>query len=300
MPMFFFISGWFFRSKDDISIGKQILGKARSLLLPYIFFELVQWIILLPFVPQYRNVQTLIYIFTENTYKIPIESGTFGISPIPGAMWFLTAIFFIEAIYIVLDKALKNSWKLHVAVVALVILGMLSPALLPSRLPWALDAAFTGIGFFHIARVMRGTKVEKILGLKLWPAVLVGIVISALIMVCPKINMRTGNYGWYLPFWFNALGAIVAGWNLARYLERMLMHGKILRVISGWLKGIGKNSIVYLCLNQVVILAVTKVLDMIGINGVIAKIPVLILTMVLLFGFEKLICNTRLKVIIGK
>ena len=252
MPMFFFVSGWFYRSKDGVSAGKQIIGKAKSLLLPYIVFEMVQWVILLPFVPEYRNIQTLIYIFTENTYKIPIESGTFGISPIPGAMWFLTAIFFIEAIYIMFDRWFRNNWKLHTSIVILVVFGMLAPATLSFRLPWALDAAFTGLGFFHIARIIHGTKVEKLLNIKLWQAILNGIAISALTMVSPKINMRTGSYGWYLPFWFNALGAIVAGWNLAQYIERLLGHGKILRGGSGWLKGMGKNSIVYLCLNQVV------------------------------------------------
>ena len=197
MPMFFFVSGWFYRSKDGVSAGKQIIGKAKSLLLPYIVFEMVQWVILLPFVPEYRNIQTLIYIFTENTYKIPIESGTFGISPIPGAMWFLTAIFFIEAIYIMFDRWFRNNWKLHTSIVILVVFGMLAPATLSFRLPWALDAAFTGLGFFHIARIIHGTKVEKLLNIKLWQAILNGIAISALTMVSPKINMRTGSYGWY-------------------------------------------------------------------------------------------------------
>lgn len=274
------------------------MKKAKSLLLPYIVFELVQWLVLLPFVPEYRNIQTLIYILTENTYKIPVESGTFGISPIPGAMWFLTAIFFIEAIYIVLDKALKNDWKLHVAVVVLVILGMISPTFLPFRLPWALDASFVGIGFFHIARMIHGLKVEKLLNLKVWQAIIVGAVFSVLIKICPKINMRTGNYGWYLPFWINALGAIVASWNLSRYADVFLKLW--IGAVGSWLKNIGKNSIVYLCLNQIVILGATKILSVIGIRGILAKLLILILTMGILFFFEKLICNTMLKVIIGK
>lgn len=299
MPMFFFISGWFYRSKEDISVWKQICRKAKSLLVPYIVFEMVQWIILLPFIPEYRNMQTLIYILTQNTYKIPIESGTFGISPIPGAMWFLTAIFLVDAFYILLDRVLRNNWKLHAAIIILAVFGMLAPTILPIRLPWAMDAAFAGIGFFHIAGLIRGTKVERILSLKLWQAVLIGVLFSVSIMVCPKINMRTGNYGWYFPFWFNALGAIIGGWNLALYIEHFFMHCKPLRVVSDYMKGIGRNSIVYLCFNQVVILAVTKALDMIGINGIAAKIPVLILAMVLLFVFEKMICNTKIKMIIA-
>ena len=110
-------------------------------------------------------------------------------------MWFLTAIFFIEVIYIVLDKTLGCNWKLHISVVILAVLGMLAPTVLPFRLPWALDAAFVGIGFFHIAQITKGTKAERLLHLKLWQTLTLGAAFSILIMICPKINMRTGNYG---------------------------------------------------------------------------------------------------------
>lgn len=298
MPMFFFISGWFFRSRDDVPIWNLIRKKAKSLLLPYLCFELIQWAILLPFIPAYRYESALFYIFTENTYKIPVSAGTFDISPIPGAMWFLTAIFFADAIYICMDRILGCNWKLHVAVVVVVFVGMLISSAVSFRLPWALDAAFVGIGFYHVARLVRGSRAESLLNLKLWQTLLVGVVFSILIMLCPKINMRTGNYGWYLPFWLNACGAIVAGWNLARFTEQAME--RIAPFLLRWLKGIGKNSIVYLCLNQIVILAVTKCLDMAGWKGTIAKLPILFLTLAVLYGFEKLICCTRLKVLIGK
>lgn len=47
MPMFFFVSGWFYRSREDVSVGVQIKKKVNSLLVPYLFFEIVQWLILL-------------------------------------------------------------------------------------------------------------------------------------------------------------------------------------------------------------------------------------------------------------
>ena len=298
MPMFFFVSGWFFRSRDNI--GGQILKKARSLLLPYICFEVIQWAILMIFVPEYRSFQVLRYVFFENTYKIPVEEGTFGISPIPGAMWFLTAIFFAEVIYILLDRVLGCNWKLHLTVIALGILGMVLPKILPFRLPWALDAALAGMVFFHVARIIRETRLQQIMDLKWWLALILGAGFSVSILLCPKINMRTGEYGWYISFWVNALGLIIAGWSLSKYVDKILKHGKLLTGVSNWLKGIGRNSIVYLCLNQSVILLTTKMLDLIGVRGFISKIPVLILTMAVLFGLEKLICKTKIRVILGK
>lgn len=210
----------------------------------------------------------------------------------------MTAIFFVETIYIVLDRRLHNNWKLHTTVAVLATLGMIIPAILPLRLPWALDSAFVGIGFFHLARIIRKTRAEKLLNLKLWQAVVMEILFSVLIMGCLIINMRTGNYGWYLPFWINALGAIIAGWNLFRYIDIFLK--KVPVSMARWLKDIGKNSIVYLCFNQIVILSVRELLNIMDINYFLLKILTLVVTLAVLFAFEKLICNTKLKVIIGK
>ncbi|SEQ20571.1 Fucose 4-O-acetylase [Lachnospiraceae bacterium NE2001] len=300
MPMFFFISGWFYKRKEDILIGEIILRKAKTLLLPYLCFGAIVWLLCLMIIPEYRQLSTLYYFLFENTYAIPVAILNNLVSPIPGALWFLTAIFLTEVIYVMLDRWLGCNWKLHISVVLLVIVGMLIAKILPFRLPWAMDAAFVGVGFFHIARVSRGTKAEKLLNLKLWQALVLGAVISASIMALPRINMRTGLYGWYISFWVNALGAIVAGWNLTRYTEKLLNHGIVLERICEWLKGIGKNSIVYLCLNQITILAVMIVIEKNGFHGFVSKILNLILTMAILFGFEKLICNTKLKILIGK
>ena len=301
MPMFFFVSGWFYKRRENVSTGGIILRKAKSLLLPYLCFGTIVWILCLTVIPEYRRLGTLYYFLYKNTYAIPVEIFNNLVSPIPGALWFLTAIFLTEVIYTLLDKILGCNWKLHVSVSLLVIFGMLATKILPFRLPWAMDASFVGIGFFHIARVCKGSKVaDKLLNLQLWQSLALGGIISVTIMVLPRINMRTGQYGWYITFWFNALGAIAAGLNLARYFEKLLSHGMFFRRISGWLKGIGKNSIVYLCLNQITILAMMLLMNEVGVHGLVAKILVLILTLFILFVFERLICNTKLKVLIGK
>ena len=48
MPMFFFVSGWFFNRKQNV--GRQILKKTRTLLIPYVVFAIGQWLLLLPFI----------------------------------------------------------------------------------------------------------------------------------------------------------------------------------------------------------------------------------------------------------
>ena len=300
MPMFFFISGWFYGRNESIPIKNQLRKKIRFLIIPYFVFSIIEILLLLPIFPEYRTLSMLNYIFFNTTTYVYVSNTFFGISPVPGALWFLTALFFAEVIYLILDYLFDKTWKLDVAVIALAILGMLANQIFPFRLPWSLDAAFVGIGFFHMAKVIKGTKIEKVFKLKNWQALVVGIVISLSIMLCPKVNMRTGSYGWFVPFWINAFGAIVAGWNLSRCIEWFLLRNGVFKTADAWLKGIGQNSIVYLCMNQIVILFIAKFMNLIGFGGMIAKILILIITMAILFVFEKLICNTKLKVMVGK
>ena len=297
MPMFFFVSGFFYR-KRDTGFGEQIRKKAKSLLLPYFTFYIVQWLVLMFFVPEYRTWDMLRYMVTDNTRVVHIASGTYSISPIPGALWFLTAMFFTDVLYIALDRELGFGWKLHAAVVVISVLGMAFPTILPFRLPCAMDASFAGLCFFHLARSVRGTRWEKLLNLRLWQSLLGGAVFSVLIILSPSVNMRKGDYGWLLPFWINAMGAIVVLWSFSKNIESFLAVN--LTLVNKWLKSIGRNSIVYLCLNQSIIVAALKLLDALGLTGTSAKLPALVLTMTLLLGFEKLLCNTGLRLIIGK
>ena len=260
--------------------------------------ELSKWLVLMFFVPEYRTWDMLRYMVTDNTRVVHIASGTYSISPIPGALWFLTAMFFTDVLYIALDRELGFGWKLHAAVVVISVLGMAFPTILPFRLPCAMDASFAGLCFFHLARSVRGTRWEKLLNLRLWQSLLGGAVFSVLIILSPSVNMRKGDYGWLLPFWINAMGAIVVLWSFSKNIESFLAVN--LTLVNKWLKSIGRNSIVYLCLNQSIIVAALKLLDALGLTGTSAKLPALVLTMTLLLGFEKLLCNTGLRLIIGK
>lgn len=298
MPIFFFISGLFYRRKENVL--QEMGRKARSLLVPYVVFEGIQWLVLIFFIPEYNNTQTIIHIITENTFKIPIEKGTFGISPIPGAMWFLTALFFTECIYLLIDRVAKTIWQLHLAVISLAIVGMIAPKFLPFRLPWALDVSLVGVGLFHCGVLIHNTSAKVLLDLKLWRSLVLVALITVSIMLSPTINMRTGNYGLYFPFWINALGAIIAGLNIFKYLDAVVNKNRILKCITVWFKRIGINSIVYLCFNQIVILSVSKVIEPVGVNTYFAKGLILLFTMMILWGIERLICETKMRVILGR
>lgn len=65
--------------------------------------------------------------------------------------------------------------------------------------------------------------------------------------------MRTGTYAVVPLFWINSILSIIIGMNLARFIDSMF--NKSFTVAGGWIKYIGKNSITFVCLNQIVIMA---------------------------------------------
>ncbi len=96
----------------------------------------------------------------------------------------------------------------------------------------------------------------------------------------------------------NAFVAIAVGWNLAEYINAFLKRH--CEKANKWLLNIGENSIVYLALNQICIIFTSKMADMLSLQGVLAKVMILALVMVELKILEKVICNTKLKTVIGR
>ena len=95
MPMFFIVSGYFYKAR---SFGDLLKRRAKTLLIPYIAFGIICCII----------PTALMKSLDENTFRILFFENTDGI-PIAGALWFLTAMFFTDIIYSILDKMMLGS-----------------------------------------------------------------------------------------------------------------------------------------------------------------------------------------------
>ncbi len=143
MPMFFLISGYFFRPVD---VRRLLVRRGRTLLLPYFAFGLIHCFLYFAFVKHQFRPRAFYLLLWENT----AHSGI----PIAGALWFLTALFFADLIYAALDRAFSG-WLLTGAAALTAVLGMAAASYLPVRLPWALDAALVGVGLFHAGRLLK-------------------------------------------------------------------------------------------------------------------------------------------------
>ena len=275
MPMFFFISGFFYRRRD-CGIGEYVGKKVKSLLIPYISFGIAHYFV--DIILHGFSIKPLIYLFTFNTVSLPIA----------GALWFLTALFFTDVFYFLLDR-----WNAKWLIIPLVLVGSFADQPLPYPLPWALSASFVGLGLYWLGEKSKKyeDKLDK-LNMNWWHILVVGAITTVLIFVNGYINMREGRYAIVPLFWINALLSVYLGISISK----MICKTEKIK----WLTSIGRNSIVYVCLNQIVIMVLKKVFSYIQMPTLVSHLLVLVFSLIALYWLAELFTRTKLKVFIGK
>ena len=291
MPMFFFVSGYFFKpAGNTLSFLRK---KARALLLPYAVFGAGHYLVNIAMGGD--AAAPLKHLLFVNTIGLPIT----------GAIWFLTALFFTELAYHLLDKFLSGRKSLHLAIVVVALAGNLLPKVLPFRLPWAMDAGFVGVGLYHLGRLFKtGLDRESAPAMRIHGAGAIACIAvlagsGILIFLNGYVNMRAGNYGILPLFWINALLSTLAGMNLCRrYFEaRGADHSSLMRLLLR----LGRNSIVFLCTNEFFLYGWEKLLRRLAdLPAAAEKIIVFFAAMVCMFIAERILTGTRLRVLIGR
>lgn len=281
MPMFFFISGYCYHEKSD-SISYQIRRKARSLLVPYVVFGILQFILWLIY--KGDSILPLVHLFWDNTDGLAIA----------GALWFLTALFFTEIMYTVLCKICRHNPIKVLLVVAISVLGCFLPQMCANRLPYGIDVAMVGLGFYYIGHIVRNMKVRAMVAGRIPLALEIAIIplVIYLIISSPSVNMRTGNYALIPLFWINSLLSVLVILNISMCIDKILD--------ISYLKKIGRNGIIYVCFNQLAITVVETILTKLGLSAIVYYVAAIVLVFVILDLISRVIYGTKLRTIIGK
>lgn len=300
MQIFFFISGFLSKSKSakEFSIFTFIKKRAYRLLLPYCIWGGISYVIWI-FRWGYRGWTPLIHLVWDNTNSLPVS----------GALWFLTALFIAEVIYFVLNKYIKNEKIRTAFILAICLAGNNVSKMSEFRLPFAMDAAFVGVGLFHIGYLTRRCKdkyhIERFRGICILLITVLGIMTYLSIFRNGIINMRIGLYSNIFLFWFNSVGACWTGLFLAILLSKY--KNKFALMVNSGLQRMGRNSMTYLCMNQLVISEVwnaviswEEVADYIVVGGLLFSIVVFSFSMIVLFLGDVVISKMDVKFIVGQ
>lgn len=293
MPMFFWISGFLFNPKTVISFGALVRKKVKSLLYPYVFFGLGHFLLMVVgqiVMGAEIDWQPLLHLLWVNTDGLPIC----------GALWFLTALFFADLLFFLLHRYIPSDGLKALIISILALTGNFSRSIFPFTLPFALGPCLVGIGLYHIGYLCRKYESRKAvhfaMHLPLLPNILLGIVTTVLIFINGYINMRTETYAMIPLFWINAILSVVVGINFAKLIYPKIQN----HWIGKWLVGLGRNSIVYVCLNQIVILACYMVVFMLGLAMLLSKILIFVVTFLALWYIGKFFMNSKWKILMGK
>lgn len=98
MPLFFYISGMFFR---PVNLGVAIKKKGKAYLLPYILFSIV-------FMMMNQLIDFGLQRALDDIHRIITFLGTFPV------LWFLTGLFFVEIIYTIAYQSMTNNKEILV------------------------------------------------------------------------------------------------------------------------------------------------------------------------------------------
>lgn len=135
-------------------------------------------------------------------------------------------------------------------------------------------------------------KFQKLLNMNWWQILVVGAMTTILIFVNGYINMREGRYAFIPLFWINALLSVYVGISISKMICKTEK--------TKWLTSIGRNSIIYVCMNQFVIMILFKLSTYIQMPTIVSRSLILVTCLFILYWLAELFMRTKLKVFIGK
>lgn len=294
MPMFYIISGYLYKNKN-IKFREFVIKKIRSLIIPYLIFGIFHEVIII-FIGIVRNdvniLSDMYHLLLYNHENMPIAGG----------LWFLTSLFFMDILIYCLEK-LVNIWLKYSCIIFLVILGYVIPFY--TRLPLSMDTALVGVGLFYIGKYMHETEIGLRSNRKLLYCSIAIIIGSILAFVNGYVNVRQGIYSNLVLFF---IVSFLMTYGMLVVCQKFNLKGSI---AFNELKFIGRNTMVYVCLNQILILLISKPLFMLltiiqpimkenVIVILILKICILISVCVILHILTSILNRRNLKFIIGK
>ena len=93
----------------------------------------------------------------------------------------------------------------------------------------------------------------------------------------------------------NAVLSVIVGINLSKLFVSYAPEKIVL-----FLASIGKNSIVYLCFNQIIIMVLSKFISFLKLPTVVSKSATLLTVIICLYACEKIVMGSRLKFLVGR
>ncbi len=242
MPMFFFISGYFYKPEGEQKIGHSILKMVKKFVVPYYVWNLVYAIIVFAL----KDAELVRFKLDKSIWNFIITPWTTGDQyQLNSPAWYLLTLFLVELVYITLHKfftfiKIKNEYVLLIPFLAMGIAGggMMVHGVAKGGM-LILAKMLYGIVFYHLGHLYK-TNLEKLDKLNNLAYFGIIFVIQYFLMVktdgFPYISMWNGTIttmgkNVFLPVAV-ALTGIAFMLRISRILTPSLGDSKIVKKIS--------------------------------------------------------------------
>lgn len=216
MPALFFLSGYTeFVTNRQYSLREYIKNRGRRLIVPYVCFELVNYVLYLFVCGLSRLGVPLGSVVTEATVFDAFVSIVTCINNsykgLYGRLWFLPAMF-CSSLYAFMIKNLiaRKRWLQWIFVPVLLGLSFVSSEILPVRLPFGADIALLGAAFLLLGSVA-GPWMDRLINKRhlMWDLI-IGLGGAGLFVACnvfgdPVCLMYENEY---VDYWYMVTAAL--------------------------------------------------------------------------------------------
>lgn len=246
MPLFFFVSGLFFKhSAANSGFYKFFIKTVRVRMVPYVSFGVLTYCIWISQIIL-RNYQKNIGLASlqESLFIKPIIGMFYG-NGINGwlthnvLLWFLACLMMTELIFYCISAFANNKPSTILMVLVLfAILGYTDSMFSSVRLPFSIDVALTAVVFYGSGYILKDKLLtSKIKLLFSAPCLAIGLFTSN---INGGVDMNLNSFGNILLYYISAFSSIYA----YIYISQCLYNLRFLRCIAY----VGQNSLVFFLL----------------------------------------------------
>ena len=294
MPLFFFVSGYFYRPQKYAGYLEYLRHNTRTLLIPYLIFAVFFEILHVIYTGDFSIRYFLVSICSSNHNRIDVA----------GALWFLLCLFSAKVVYHALSVTIKNR-KVLTAVIIIISLSASFLRKFDIIFPFALDSALSCLLLIHVGYLLYLYRdnifVRRLFNMTWWMFIIVAVVFFVTAFANDPVNVRRNKYGVLPLYLISCYSGILLTMNISRLIEkgRDSISKAIRKVLSYW----GRESLVFLILNELMLFIVGYGFKFAGLmtgESYWERGIIVICTMALLSLTALIVSRTPLRILFGK
>jgi len=293
MPLFFFFSGYFFRPTKHNNFLSYLFHQINVLLIPYIIFAFFYLGLHYLYTGEFSIKYFILSLVTPNQNRINVA----------GALWFLMSLFSAKIIYYILLKSIRSFCVQSLVIIAISIVSMSLRQNYHVKLCLCLDSAMSMLVIVHLGHILYKYRlnsfIKKLIGMPYWGIALLTIVFFVSGFENGTVNIRCNWYNNFILYAISCICGILLTVILSQKLNKI--GNSILSKIKIALAFFGRESLVFLLINELIIFIVSEMMIVLGmsrdivnesywVHGIVVMGSMLIMSVVAILSDKRPLC----------